>query len=366
MNLDEITSDDRNKRFLQWLRDGDMSNISVGPSWCDFSCREDDDLGWLGYFIGRSESLQQLKVVGFPEDVEMEQRTIHALSDGIARNRSIQNVWVERLSNDGFDAITRTLINLTQLETLTVGISYYRDNNAANPLNVCVALGNLLESGVRLKNLSLDRISSNIGDAGISALTHGLGCIGSSLKELHLSKSSIGSEGLSTLAVALANCACLERLNLSRNDFSSAAAGLRSLSHRLQTAARPLDQLRLEWCEINDEGLCALTQGAVNNCKEMNLRGNIIRASGWRNLSTSLQSESCCLKRLVLCYTFIDDDEAEILARGLVSLHAADSARHTASLYASLRSALRATRAAQRKTELGMQLRYTPRSAALR
>ena len=99
MCLDEITSYDRNKRTLQRLRDGDISNISVGASWRHFAISEGDELGWLGYFIGRSESLQQLTVVGSPEDVEKEQRTIHAihaLSDGIARNRSIQNVRVGR------------------------------------------------------------------------------------------------------------------------------------------------------------------------------------------------------------------------------------------------------------------------------
>ena len=320
--LDEITSSDENKRILQLLRDGDIHSMSIGGSsyWRNVAISEGDDLGWLGYFIGRSESLQELEVVGFPEDVEKEQRTIHALSDGIARNRSIQNVTVERLSNDGFDAITRSLINLTQLEALTVGISYYRDNNPPNPLNVSVALGNLLESGVRLKILSLDRISrNNIGDAGVVALTRGLRCIGSSLTVLNLCDGSIGSEGLSTLVVALANCTCLERLDLSQNNFSMAAAGLSSLSDWLQTADVTLNKLLLMFCEINDGGLEALTQGAVNNCKEMNLDGNVdIGASGWRFLSTSLQSESCCLERLFLTYTGIGDDEAEILARGLV------------------------------------------------
>ena len=62
-----------------------------------------------------------------------------------------------------------------------------------------------------------------------------------------------------------------------------------------------------------------MAEGAANNCKETNLHGNYnIGASGWRNLSISLQSESCCLESLILCYTDITDDSAEILARGLV------------------------------------------------
>ena len=311
VSLDEITSSFYNKVILQRLRDGDLNSMSIGGNsyWDKFTIREGDDLGWLGYFIGRSESLQELTIKGWSEDEEGEQRNIHAihaLSDGIARNRSIQNVCVDNLGNAGLDAI---FCNLTQLERLT--ISLYS-------LNDCVALGNLLESGVRLKYLSLDNNRNNIGDAGAAALTRGLRCIGSSLKELHLPYSSIGDEGLSTLAAALANCTCLEKLDLSYNDFST-AAGLRSLSDWLQIAAVTLDELRLIYCGINDEGLTALAEGAVNNCKEMNLHGNAdIGAVGWRNLSISLQSESCCLESLILTFTWIKDDNAKILARGLV------------------------------------------------
>ena len=73
MNLDEITSSEYKKQDLQWLRDGDRSNSSihriiyVGRS-CDFIFGEGDDLGWLGYFIGRSKCLRELTIEGFSED----------------------------------------------------------------------------------------------------------------------------------------------------------------------------------------------------------------------------------------------------------------------------------------------------------
>ena len=348
--LDEITSSDYNKRALQRLRDGDISNISVGAIWRNFVITEGDDLGWLEYFISRSESLQELEVVGFPKvEEEKEQQIIHALSDGITRNRSIQNVCVNNLSRDGFAAVARILSNLTQLESLTVIRRVYGGSDQL----YYVALGNLLEAGVwKLKELSM--YDSLIGDAGLAALTGGLRCIGSSLKGLYLPNCSIGDEGLSTLAEVLANCTCLESLDLSENDFSmtaaglrfmrsigsslkrlylsnsaidseglstlvaalvdctclkvldlsqndfSTAAGLRSLSHWVQTAALTLDELSLKWCEINDNGVQALAEGAANNCKEMNLHCNGITALGWRNLSILLPSESCCLESLIL------------------------------------------------------------------
>jgi Ran GTPase-activating protein (RanGAP) involved in mRNA processing and transport len=321
VKLDEIISPNKpvkdvifSKRTLQRLRDGNLDRITVRRTtvrWGDdsyFAVSEGDDLGWLGYFIGRSESLRELKIDDWSEDNRWAEDVIHALSDGIARNRSIQHVIVGYLSNDGFAAIMRTLGNLTQLETLTVNpLSNYGDND-----HLCVALGNLLESGVRLKHLSLDE--NYIGDVGVTALVQGLRCSGSSLKVLDLCDGSIGSEGLSTLTAALTNCTRLERLDLSYNNFSMAAAGLRSLSDWLQTAT--LTELRFYDCGINDRGLRALAKGAVNHCKLIDLKWNTdITTRGLKYLSKRLQSGSCRLERLIL--TCVTNDHAEVLARGL-------------------------------------------------
>ncbi|KAL7490444.1 hypothetical protein ACHAWT_000122, partial [Skeletonema menzelii] len=272
-----------------------------------------DDLRWLGYFIGRSESLQELTIDGFSGGL---QRMVRALSDGIARNQSIQQVSVRSVRSgrkNGFAKIAGVLGNLTQLEKF-----YYSDYTHNNdPLIDCVTIGTLLESGVwKLKELSLS--GSEIDDAGVAAFAHGLTGIGESLEVLDLSGNSIGSEGLSTLVATLANCTNIKRLDLNGNDFSMAAAGLRSLSDWLQTAALTLDELCLRKCEINDEGLQGLIERAANNCKVINLSGNYdITALGLRNLHTSLQSERCRLKRLHL-NTSIGDDDAEIFARSLV------------------------------------------------
>ena len=272
MKLDDIVSPNKpkedvilSKQTLQRLREGNLDEITVrgitvGRRYGDdsyFAFSEGDDLGWLGYFIGRSETLRKLTIQGWSEDV------IHALSDGIARNRSIQNVIVTYISSDLFAAVARTLMNLTQLEELDASyfLDYDRRNplNPLRPLNGSVALGNLLESGVRLKHLSLYRY--NIGDAGVTFLGRGLRNIGSSLKQLSLNDCSIGSEGLSTLVVALANCASIKKLNLDGNDFSMATAGLRSLSGWLKTAGIQLDELGFWGCRINDEGLQAYRRG---------------------------------------------------------------------------------------------------------
>ncbi|KAK1733714.1 hypothetical protein QTG54_015569 [Skeletonema marinoi] len=80
-----------------------------------------------------------------------------------------------------------------------------------------------------------------------------------------------------------------------------------------------LEHLTLQRCDINDEGLQALTEGAVTHCKDLNLSGNdSITASGLRYLSTSLQSDTCHLESLLIGSINLRDDGAEVLARGLI------------------------------------------------
>ncbi len=304
IRLEEITSSKKNKWTLERLRDGNIDFISF-DRYFDFGEDLWDDLGWVGYFIGKSESLQELAIKRLPR------RIIDALSDGIARNQSIQHVSLGGLSNDGFATIARALGNLTQLESLTWH---------SNSLNDCVTLGTLLDSGgcKNLKELSLSNFNE-FDDAGV-AFAHGLRNIGSSLEKLNLScNDSIGSEGLTALAGALANSASLGILDFSYNDFSGAAglASLASLSDWLQTAA--LDELRLRCCDINNAGLQALSEDAINHCKHLDLTVNSITTPGFRHLSNSLQSGRSRLENLRLSDVGIEnDDVAEVFARGLV------------------------------------------------
>ena len=341
VSVEEITSCEQNRRIFRWLRDGDDEeldefsrciNLSVGNDYRSnhrsnyrsyFSISKCNDLGWLGYFIGRSKCLRKLEIHGraglpfsSPEDEDGEQRIINALCDGIARNQSIQDVNLYSLSSDGFAAILRTLGNLTQLEGLTIW---------SRPANDCVALiGTLLESGVKLKRLT-PVFSDDPADTGIVTIARGLRNIGSSLEELDLSSNDIGNDDLLTLAAALSDCPRIKKLDLYENGFSMARSGLAALSRWLQTAGIQLDRLTVSDCDIDDEGLQAMIGGAVNHCKHLCLSYNRrITASGFRLLATALQSERCCVEKIeLLDMGFVDDvsigdDGSEALARGLI------------------------------------------------
>eukprot|EP00984_Skeletonema_dohrnii_P034689 scaffold33638_cov142-Skeletonema_dohrnii-CCMP3373.AAC.7 len=315
ISLEKITSSEKNAKILRRLRDGDynLSILLLGSGrYVQFRMGKGDDLGWLGYFIGRSVKLQQLDIRELPADEGGQQ--IDAFFDGLARSQSIRSISCKQLGDYGCTALFRVLGNLSQLE----GLSYSGTDFTLNR-NGCFALGTLLESGVWKSLKELCFHGNNIGDDGVAALASGLRSIGPFLKTLGLSNNSIGNEGLLALVTALESCTSLEELDLSNNDFSLATAELRSLSDWLQSNQMDLKWLNFESCGINDEGLQALSEGATNHCKVLDLsENNSITALGLRYLSTPLQSVSCHLENLYLGRMNIGDDGAEVLARGLI------------------------------------------------
>eukprot|EP00984_Skeletonema_dohrnii_P003873 scaffold1336_cov100-Skeletonema_dohrnii-CCMP3373.AAC.3 len=313
VNLEEITSSAKNAKILQRLRDGDgdrtLHCLILGGRFNHFYVSEGDDLGWLGFFISRSACLHNLDICYLPDG----EQQIHAFSEGIARSQSIRNISIVNLNNDAFTAIMRVLRSLSQLEGLTIWGDNIIDHNGRYELRT------LLESGgCKLKQLCLSE-NNYIGNEGLDVLSNGLRGIGSSLKELRLEHNSIGNQALSTLVEALQTCTSLEKLYLSGNDFSSAAAGLGSLSDWLQRHEVNLHELKLSHCRINDEGLHELFQGVANHCEELYLRGNeTITTVGLRYLSDSIRSDSCRVESLDLEFIPIGDEGLEVLAQGLV------------------------------------------------
>ena len=318
INLEEITSSAENAKILQQLRDGDptLSSLSLGGPWYgalsilfprSIDVSEENDWGWLGYFIGRSECLHNLSIEYLPEGEEG-----HAFVEGIARSLSIREIRIKNLNNDGFTRIMRASHSLFQLEGLTI----WGDSNIGS--DGWSELETLLESGVcKLKRLNLHG-NNNVGNEGVHVLSNGLRGIGSSLKELVLEHIIIGNEGLSTLVEALQICTSLRRLDLSRNDFSSATADLSSLSDWLLRDEVNLNQLDLSCCAINDEGLNALAEVVANQVREISLFGNrSITATGLSNLSNSIQSDSCRVESLDLGGIPIGDAGLEVLSQGL-------------------------------------------------
>eukprot|EP00984_Skeletonema_dohrnii_P027305 scaffold16837_cov82-Skeletonema_dohrnii-CCMP3373.AAC.2 len=310
VNLEEITSSAQNANTLQRLRDGDPTLIQLylgtrGRN--SFNIGEGDDMGWVGYFIGKSQYLQSLYIHYLPDGEEA-----HAFLEGIAHNQSIRHIGIMYLSNDGFTSFVRVLGSLSQLEGLDIC-----GNNSVSP-DGWSELRTLLGSGVcKLKELHL-HANNYIGNEGVDVLPNGLRGIGSFLTVLEMGNNSIGNDGLLAVVEALPTCTSLETLNLSGNDFSSAVVGLASLSDVIQSDEVNLKYLDVLHCRINDEGLRALYPGAANHCLEIDIGGNeSITATGLSYLSNSIRSDSCRVHTLDLLGIPIESDALEVLARGL-------------------------------------------------
>mmetsp|Transcript_11760 Transcript_11760/g.18109 ORF Transcript_11760/g.18109 Transcript_11760/m.18109 type:complete len:326 (-) Transcript_11760:812-1789(-) len=298
INLRQITSCEGNAEKIRRLLGGDdtLRHLTLGTTCAGwdknyFHIGEGDDLGWLGYFIGKSKFFHHL-YIRVLHDGEGREQQMPAFMEGIARSQSIRALSCTDLGDNVSEAIVRALGSLPRLEEL------YYGSNSPGP-NGFSALRTLLESGVlKLKKLLL--FDNDMGDDGVASLVNGLKSIGPSLKVLELISNSIGNEGLSSLVDALQTCTGLETLHLSRNDFSSAAAGLGCLSDWLRRNEVNLHELKLSYCRINDEGLHELFQG-VANCEELDLEGNeSITATGLSYLSSSIRSDSCRVKTLYL------------------------------------------------------------------
>lgn len=145
-----------------------------------------------------------------------------------------------------------------------------------------------------------------------------------SLTEFHLEESNLSDESLKEIAIALSTHTRLEELHLDNIDsvYGLAMKGL------LTSRASTLKVIDFSFNNMNDEGMELLVAGMMHCCDlsqlslSYNYNTDFISAEGWRSLSKSkwLQSDSCRLEELSLCYIRIDDNGAIALAQGLTRL----------------------------------------------
>jgi hypothetical protein len=294
INLEDITSCERNANILRKIRDGDPMRKQLfimneedededGPE--GFFIDEGDDLGWLGYFIGRSEVLEKLHIYCyFPEGGE------DGFYEGMSQNRSIKTLEIRSVGVEGWIINAGSWIilgsffeNNRNLSNVDVGCGL--DHDSAQ--NLASALGRMHQNS--LKHLSVE--NTEIGDEGITDIVTALR-LQSQLKCLQLYSNDIGRDG----CIALVN-------TLSRWPHSN-----------------KLEALHLDYNVVNDEGLHALVSGLMNCCslKQLELDGNqSITTAGLRSISPLFQSESHSLEKLSLYGINFGDDGAIALAEGL-------------------------------------------------
>mmetsp|Transcript_2677 Transcript_2677/g.3955 ORF Transcript_2677/g.3955 Transcript_2677/m.3955 type:complete len:513 (+) Transcript_2677:47-1585(+) len=288
----DITSCKGNASILQRLRDQtwdtslQVLTISEHYVYDNFVVGEGDDLGWLGYFIGKSKYLYDLRIKSWGEG-----ENIEAFIEGINRNQSINSLHI------GTDLRGVSFRNLRP---------FFRNNNNLYQLEFNFEVGLECAESIAFV-LDENRCQS--------------------LESLRFEDCNLGEDGFAVIATALRTYPELEELHLQHNNIG--LTGCTALADTLRGwGASNLKHLDLDGNGIDDQGLQTLAAGITNTkLEELYLSDNLITAVGLRSMSDYFQSESCCLKTLNVLRNDFGDEGAVALAdilmgnKSLTSLH---------------------------------------------
>ena len=324
VNLESITSTEHNALILEKLRNNGDEFEMMGithhdyEDWYEedhFVVHEGDDLGWLGYFIGKSTRLESLFVHHLPGDRSFRQ--------GLAQNQSIRELYIWRdLGVTGCETLVHFFQNTNTLEELYLSLSI---NSLECAQNIALLLSRyqirslkkveLEENGLsdegfeeiaralraqpQLVELNLSVLSSEDEDAPFGR--RGYAALGAtmknwrspSLRALVFNQSDLDDDGLLALVEGMANCVNLEHLNLRGND-SITEVGLKALSSLFQSKKFSLQFLGLSDVDISNEGMITLASGlaAVESLKSLYLAHNNIVDEGLKALTVVLSNNN--------------------------------------------------------------------------
>ena len=283
INIEDITSNKTNRNILRLLKDNDPSfdmlrvcNTASGFLLSRSYIPEDgEDVGWLGYFIGRNTSLRW---------IDFDSKLIHDANFylGLNRNQSIKKIHCTDLRDGQICQMVAPFLknnpNLTEFDIRNLGPEGIRQlslalgqNKSIQKLNlanidltggqICL-LDEFLKNNENLTKLWVK--SCELGTEGARDLSLTLGNCNKSLKHIFLSDIHFEAGHVSQIVLALSMHPQLKELNLSsmnigRNECTALATLLRITTKQLQT-------LWLSNNNIDDEGVETLVH-AISGSK---------------------------------------------------------------------------------------------------
>lgn len=294
---DDSTSSSRRRRRRN--RSNNRTNSSSNNN-----ISKADDMGWLGYFIGKSHTLRHLHIGSLLKGEEH----IEPFWTGIQHNRSITS-----LRFGGCDLLHGNLLNKLH------SFFWYNGNLTKIEFTECTLGFNGAEQFAR----ALGECSSSSSRRATKSSSS------SSLRCVRLDDNELTFRGLKLIIGALARHENIEALTVSDNNVGR--EGCRALGRYLTFASGTLKDLNLSYNRIDDAGLALLvdglgatrmdSRGGVSNCalKQLCLTGNSsISSLGLRTVTSLMTTPLCNLEQLWLYHMNIGDEGASVLADGLV------------------------------------------------
>jgi len=289
IKVDDIASDDNNRDVLDRIKqneEGDHYTLAIQNQ--HFDEGEDDliyvpesakDMGWLGYFVGKSDCVEELYINDF--DLSNDLDVVEPFIRGLNRNKSIYK------------------LNFCHMDLLGG--------------KIFTMLGPFFKNNDNLKVLSIEEC--NWGDEGSRLLALALGsCKISSLIKLFLVNNDI--EGVD-IVTALSMHPNLQHIDFEGNRLGR--NGCIAMAILLEHSVTQLEVLDLGSNELDDEGIDALVP-ALKNCSHLNIlrlfNNPSITSKGWQHLASILKAPISLLE-LNLTNNNIDDKAAAEIASSL-------------------------------------------------
>jgi len=305
INVDDIATDATNRIVLRRIRsnekmiDDDGCEISKdlyiqnehdddGEECVDYVPESAYDMGWLGYFIGNSDRIEDLHLSAFtPTSDASVTEVLEPFFKGLSGNKSI------------------TTLDFGSMDLLGG--------------RVFSMMGRFFENSCSLANLKIHRC--HLGDDGWHLLALAIGSSkNKSLRIVSLKNNNISDEGMVDIITSLSMHPRLEQIDLSGNRLNK--NGCMTLSIFLRCSATDLWDLDLGDNEINDEGIDALvpTLKNCNHLESLGFTGNhSITSRGWQHLASILEAPNSSLTRFGMSHSNnLDDEIISALTKSLV------------------------------------------------
>lgn len=241
------------------------------------------DMGWLGYFIGKSERMEGGVSIG-PFSLSNNIDVVEPLFRGINR-KSIEDISLRGM-------------NLFGGQVFTMLTSFFKDNH-------------------KLTHFSID--DCNFGEDGCRLFALAIGsCTERSLECIRMTNSNIAEEDIVTIITALSLHPQLQELDLHGNVLRE--NGCVAMSTLLRCSVSQLEMLNISNTGLVDEEIEVLVSALTkwNSLKALYIGHNpLVTVRGWESLATILEDPNSNLKTLSVTNSNIDDQTAIKLARVL-------------------------------------------------